>query len=166
ELPRHESAGCWLMVQFGADNAADSERTAAEFVAWLTSEKGYEADRVVTMRSRQEGGNSEDLWEIREGGLGSTAFPPDGKDHWPGWEDSAVPPPRVGAYVRDLQRLYDKHGLRGAMYGHLGQGCIHSRISFDLKHADGIANYLAFMAEAAAHVCSSGTSLSGEHGNG
>ncbi|HET7405922.1 MAG TPA: FAD-linked oxidase C-terminal domain-containing protein [Mycobacteriales bacterium] len=165
ELPR-PGEHAWLLVQFGADEAADSERQAAEFCAWLTADKGFEPDRMVLAKSKQEGGNSEDFWAIRESGLGSTAFPPDGTDHWPGWEDSAVPPPRVGDYLRDLKRLYRKHGLRGAMYGHLGQGCIHSRISFDLRTEQGLKTYRAFMEEAADLVTSYGGSLSGEHGDG
>ncbi len=103
---------------------------------------------------------------MREGGLGATAFPETGDDHWPGWEDSAVPPERVGDYMADLKRLYDKHGYVGAMYGHIGQGCVHSRINFDLRSAQGIANYRAFMEEAADLCVSYGGSLSGEHGDG
>jgi Fe-S oxidoreductase len=117
------------------------------------------------MRSKQEGGNSEDIWQIRESGLGSTAFP-EGQDHWPGWEDSAVPPARVGDYLRDLKALYARHGLRGAFYGHLGQGCIHSRISFDLYSPEGVRDYRAFLEEAADLVVSYGGTLSGEHGDG
>jgi FAD/FMN-containing dehydrogenase/Fe-S oxidoreductase len=167
ELPRHDAAeGAWLLVQFGDESAAVSEAKAQEFMAWLTQAKEYEPDRIEIVRSKQEGGRSEDIWAIREAGLGSTAFPPDGKDHWPGWEDSAVPPDRVGDYLRDLEALYGRHGLTGAMYGHLGQGCIHSRISFDLRSADGVADYRAFMEEAADLVVSYGGSLSGEHGDG
>ena len=139
ELPRRDEGGAWLMVQFGADTADESVSRCEEFVSWLLNRKGYAEDRIAVAKSAQEGGNSEDLWAIRESGLGSTAFPPDG-DHWPGWEDSAVPPDRVGDYVRDLKALYAKHGLVGAMYGHLGEGCIHSRISFDLRSADGSAH--------------------------
>lgn len=99
-------------------------------------------------------------------GLGSTAFPVDSGNHWPGWEDSAVPWRRVGDYVRDLQQLYAKHNLRGAMYGHLGEGCIHSRVGFDLRHKDGLVNYRNFMEEAGDLVASYGGSMSGEHGDG
>ena len=166
ELPRHESAGAWLLVQFGADTAAESARQTREFTEWLAGERGYDQDRVVVMKSKQDGGSSEDLWAIRESGLGSTAFPPGGKDHWPGWEDSAVPPAKVGPYVRDLQALYDRYGLVGALYGHFGQGCVHSRISFDLRTAAGLASYRDFMTEAANLVVSYGGSLSGEHGDG
>ncbi len=103
---------------------------------------------------------------MREGGLGATAFPPDGHDHWPGWEDSAVPPERSGDYLRDLKRLYREYDYSGAIYGHIGQGCIHSRIDFDLRSAEGIRTYRSFLEEAADLVVSYGGSLSGEHGDG
>ncbi len=97
------------------------------------------------------------LWEVREGGLGATAFS-DGNDHWPGWEDSAVPPERIGDYLRDLKRLYDEYGYRGAMYGHVGQGCVHSRIDFDLRTPEGLKTYRRFMEAAADLVVSYGGS--------
>jgi FAD/FMN-containing dehydrogenase/Fe-S oxidoreductase len=166
ELPRRDKPdAAWLLVQFGADEPGASERTAEEFKNWLL-DKGYEPDRIKITRSKQEGGQSQQLWEIREGGLGATAFPPDGQDHWPGWEDSAVPPARIADYIRDLRALYEKYDYRGAMYGHFGQGCIHSRVSFDLRHADGLKKFRSFMEEAADLVCSYGGSLSGEHGDG
>jgi FAD/FMN-containing dehydrogenase/Fe-S oxidoreductase len=165
ELP-HPEGGAWLVVQFGADTTEDSVAQADRFVAWLTGEKGYDRDRVRIAKSTQEGGTSEHLWAIRESGLGSTAFPPDGQDHWPGWEDSAVPPTRIAEYVRKLREVMDRHGITGAMYGHFGQGCIHCRLSFDLRTADGLATYRAFMEEAGDLVASMGGSVSGEHGDG
>ncbi|WP_103380931.1 FAD-binding and (Fe-S)-binding domain-containing protein [Pseudonocardia dioxanivorans] len=165
ELPRRREGGAWLMVQFGADTTDESVARSRAFVDWLRGDKGYDDDRIRVAKSVQEGGNSETLWAIREGDLGSTAFPADG-DHWPGWEDSAVPPEKVGAYIRELDALYDRHGLRGAMYGHLGEGCIHSRISFDLRTAEGIRDYRAFMNDASDLVTRYGGTLSGEHGDG
>jgi FAD/FMN-containing dehydrogenase/Fe-S oxidoreductase len=163
ELPKDESRA-WLLVQFGADTAEESEDTARRFAQWLTEGKGYHPGRIVIAESKQEGGWSQDLWEIRQGGLGSTAFAR-GEDNWPGWEDSAVPPDKLG-YVRDLRSLMNRYGLKGSMYGHFGQGCIHCRLSFDLRTDGGIANYRAFMEEAGDLVASYGGSLSGEHGDG
>jgi FAD/FMN-containing dehydrogenase/Fe-S oxidoreductase len=162
----HPDHGAWLLVQFGADEAAASAEAARRFAAWLTDDRGYDQDRVAVFESEQDGGKSEELWRIREAGLAATAFPPDGKDHWPGWEDSAVPPGRCGDYLRDLRALLARHDLGGQFYGHIGQGCIHGRYSFDLRTAQGIANYRAFMEEAADLVVSYGGSLSGEHGDG
>jgi FAD/FMN-containing dehydrogenase/Fe-S oxidoreductase len=166
ELPRHGEAGAWLLIQFGADSPAESREQAERFVSWATGERGYAEDRVTIMASEQDGGASGDIWQIRESGLGSTAFPPGGHDHWPGWEDSAVPPAKVGPYLRDLEDLYRRFGLVGALYGHFGQGCVHSRISFDLRTPEGVGNYREFMHAAADLVTSYGGSLSGEHGDG
>jgi FAD/FMN-containing dehydrogenase/Fe-S oxidoreductase len=164
ELP-HAGSRAWLLVQFGADTAEEPLARAHEFAEWLQKEKDHPAGRILIKKSKQEGGQSQDIWEIREGGLGSTAFAR-GEDNWPGWEDSAVPPDRLGGYVVDLRNLMNRHGIRGAMYGHFGQGCIHCRLSFKLRHAGGIATYRAFLEEAADLVVSYGGSLSGEHGDG
>ena len=165
DLPR-SGQGAWLLVQFGADEAQAAVDAAQRFAAWLTGGQGYDTDRVVIFKSEQAGGNSAELWAIREAGLAATAFPPDGKDHWPGWEDSAVPPERCGDYLRELRALLDRHGLNGQFYGHIGQGCIHGRYSFDLRTAPGLAIYRRFMEDAADLVVSYGGSLSGEHGDG
>jgi FAD/FMN-containing dehydrogenase/Fe-S oxidoreductase len=166
ELPDLGPGHAWLLVQFGSDSAKESEGRAQAFAKHLTKVLGYAEDRIVIAKSAQEGGSSEHIWEVREGGLGSTAFPPGDIDHWPGWEDSAVPPERIRDYLVDLQQLYAKHGLRGAMYGHFGEGCIHSRISFDLRRPAGLSTYRSFLEEAADLVTSYGGTLSGEHGDG
>ncbi len=166
ELPEADHGDAWLLVQFGAETAEESEERASDLHQWLTKKRKYDPKRISIERSQQEGGKSGQIWQLREGGLGATAFPPDGKDHWPGWEDSAVPPEQAGAYLRDLRKLYDRYGMEGATYGHFGQGCIHSRIDFDLRHPEGLREYRKFMNEAADLCISYGGSLSGEHGDG
>ena len=81
------------------------------------------------------------LWEIRESGLGATAWVPGKSDTWPGWEDSAVAPKQLGAYLRDLRQLWDRYGYEADMYGHFGQGCLHCRIDFDLTSREGIDHF-------------------------
>jgi FAD/FMN-containing dehydrogenase/Fe-S oxidoreductase len=164
QLPRLGD-NAWLLVQFGAETAEDSVAQAERFCAWLRDEKGYDEARIKVFKSQQEGGESSTIWQVRESGLGSTAFPEDG-DHWPGWEDSAVPPDRISEYLRDLKQLLDKHGIKTQFYGHFGQGCIHGRASFDLRTPAGLRTYRAFMEEAADLVVRYGGSLSGEHGDG
>ncbi|MBD0293570.1 MAG: 4Fe-4S dicluster domain-containing protein, partial [Jiangellaceae bacterium] len=107
------------------------------------------------------------IWQVRESGLGATARVPGLPDTWPGWEDSAVGPDRLGDYLRDLQKLYQEYGFEQAsLYGHFGQGCVHTRIPFDLVHADGVAQFRSFIERAADLVTDYGGSLSGEHGDG
>lgn len=132
---------------------------------WVGNDEEAELESMIAAGGRK-GEIYAQLRDLREAGLGATAFPPGGKDHGPGWEDSAVPPSRLGDYLRDLRELCDKHGLIGAMYGHFGEGCVHSRMSFDLRTAEGLAIYRTFLEEAADLVVAYGGSVSGEHGDG
>ena len=106
------------------------------------------------------------IWEVRESSLGATAFVPGERDTWPGWEDSAVAPEKLGSYLRDLNKLFGKYGFEPALYGHFGQGCIHCRVPFDLVTSNGLETYRSFMDEATTLVAGYGGSLSGEHGDG
>jgi FAD/FMN-containing dehydrogenase len=58
--------------------------------------------------------HEEQMWAVRESGLGATARVPGQPDTWPGWEDAAVPPQRLGDYLRDVQRLYAEFGYQQA----------------------------------------------------
>jgi Fe-S oxidoreductase len=109
----------------------------------------------------------DELWKAREAGLGATAYPPQGRETHEGWEDAAVPPDRLGEYLRDFRRLLDRYGYASAsLYGHFGHGCVHTRMPTDLRTAEGIAAYRRFAEEAAHLVAGYGGSLSGEHGDG
>jgi len=114
--------------------------------------------------------HEDDLWRTREAGLGATAHVPGEHDTWEGWEDSAVAPDKLGDYLRDLEKLYEEFGYADesapSLYGHFGQGCVHTRIPFELRTADGVAHYRRFLERAADLVSSYGGSLSGEHGDG
>jgi FAD/FMN-containing dehydrogenase len=111
-----------------------------------------------------------ELWQVREAGLGATAHVPGQLDTFEGWEDSAVAPERLGDYLRDLDQLCNEFGFTDAampaLYGHFGQGCVHTRIPFDLYTTGGVAAYRRFMEAAADLVARYGGSLSGEHGDG
>ncbi len=106
------------------------------------------------------------LWRVREDASGTATRMADGSEAWPGWEDCAVPPARLGGYLRDFRALLTAHGLRGTPYGHFGDGCIHVRIDFDLMTDAGVARFRRFSEELADLVVAHGGSLSGEHGDG
>jgi FAD/FMN-containing dehydrogenase/Fe-S oxidoreductase len=107
------------------------------------------------------------VWQIRESGLGSSAFIPGRPRTWPGAEDSAVPPANLGAFLRGFDRILSGRNLKVATYyGHFGEGCVHARVNFDLMTAPGIATFRDAMVELGELVASLGGSLSGEHGDG
>ncbi|MGW1745630.1 FAD-binding and (Fe-S)-binding domain-containing protein [Streptomyces sp. NPDC002092] len=153
-LPR---GGAWLFVETGGDTEAQA-RARAEAVVRA-------ADVVDSLVVTDPGGQRA-LWRIREDASGTATRMPDGSEAWPGWEDCAVPPARLGAYLRDFRRLLTSHGLRGTPYGHFGDGCIHVRIDFDLLSEAGIGRFRRFSEELADVVVAHGGSLSGEHGDG
>ena len=162
ELSQMPEGRAWLMVEFGGETREEADEKARALVSDLERTEHAPAGCSIFDDPEQKA----KLWQVREAGLAATAFPPDGKDHWPGWEDSAVPPERLGGYLRDLRALYRRYDYQGATYGHFGQGCIHSRISFDLRTAEGLVKFRSFMEEASDLVVSYGGSLSGEHGDG
>ncbi len=151
----------FLMVEFGGDSKEDADDQARRCM-----EKLKQDSNPPTMKLFDDPKEEEMIWKVREGGLGSTAWVPGRPDNWPGWEDSAVLPEKVGPYLRDLRKLFDKFDYHPSLYGHLGQGCIHCRVGFDLYTAEGIKKFRQFMEEAADLVVSYGGSLSGEHGDG
>ncbi|MFE6713165.1 FAD-binding and (Fe-S)-binding domain-containing protein [Streptomyces sp. NPDC057695] len=106
------------------------------------------------------------LWRIREDAAGTATRTPDGGEAWPGWEDCAVPPERLGAYLREFRALLAEFGLRGTPYGHFGDGCVHVRIDFDLWTDRGVREFRRFSEAVADLVVAHGGSLSGEHGDG
>jgi FAD/FMN-containing dehydrogenase/Fe-S oxidoreductase len=161
EIPLLPDGDGWLLVEFGGETKAESDEKAEECMARLR--KG---SHTPTMRLFDDRAEEDRLWEVREAGLGATAYIPGERDSWEGWEDAAVPPERLGDYLRRFRDLLDKHEYRTALYGHFGDGCTHCRITFDLTSAGGIREWRQFLDEAADLVVEFGGSLSGEHGDG
>ncbi|GAA2614527.1 FAD-linked oxidase C-terminal domain-containing protein [Actinomadura fulvescens] len=153
--------GGWLYCEVGGDSLAEAREAAHALVA-AVREIVPETSAVVV----DEPAEMRALWWIREAGAGIVTRLPDGGEAWPGWEDSAVPPERLGVYLRELYGLMRGHGLRGVPYGHFGEGCLHLRLDFGLDTPGGVAAYREFMEAAAELVISHGGTVSGEHGDG
>ncbi|WP_448061991.1 FAD-binding and (Fe-S)-binding domain-containing protein [Cellulomonas hominis] len=145
----------WLMVEVGGetlDEAMDRARA-------LVRDAGTAAVGLFP-----PGPQAAAMWRIREDGAGLGGRTPSGAQAWPGFEDSAVPPERLGGYLRDLEALMTAHGVDGLAYGHFGDGCVHLRIDLPLERSGDLLR--SFMTDAAHLVASHGGSLSGEHGDG
>jgi FAD/FMN-containing dehydrogenase/Fe-S oxidoreductase len=153
--------GGWLIVEFGGETREEADGEAQRVMEALKKQAHPPAMRLFNDPEQEK-----KVWEIRESGLGATAHVPNKGTAWPGWEDSAVPPERVGGYLRDLRGLLEKYDYECDLYGHFGQGCIHVRIDFDLKTMEGLKTYRAFLDEATNLVVRYGGSFSGEHGDG
>ncbi|ORM37875.1 FAD-binding and (Fe-S)-binding domain-containing protein [Williamsia sp. 1135] len=164
----------WLYIDLDEESAEDPALAAAQLL-----EKLYANGRLVDGRTVPDPAQRISLWRVREDGAGLSSRlvsseevnPEDGGhggtyESWPGWEDSAVAPENLADYLEGFTELLDHHGLTGVMYGHFGAGCMHVRITFDLRSAEGRAVMRRFCTDAAALVVKHGGSLSGEHGDG
>jgi FAD/FMN-containing dehydrogenase/Fe-S oxidoreductase len=148
----------FLIVEAGGESREEAEAKVRRMVEGVRT--------GARIRIVSDPGEQRRIWEAREASLGATAFVRGQPEHWPGWEDSAVPPDKLGGYLRELERLFAEHGYTAALYGHFGDGVTHCRVNFDFHSERGLAQYRRFMREAAALVHSYGGSLSGEHGDG
>ncbi len=145
----------WLMVEVGADTLDEAlDRARA-----LAAHSGTTAVGLFP-----PGPQATAMWRIREDGAGLGGRTPSGEQAWPGFEDSAVPPAQLGAYLRELEALMARHRVDGLAYGHFGDGCVHLRLDIPLERSGDPLR--AFMQDAAELVASHGGSLSGEHGDG
>jgi FAD/FMN-containing dehydrogenase/Fe-S oxidoreductase len=151
----------WLMVEFGDDTPAMATERAHALMDRLSGTGPEPA-----MSLFEDPNDQRRVWAIRESGLAATVGVPGEPFTWEGWEDAAVPPDRLGGYLRDLRALADRFGYRCPLYGHFGDGCVHNRMTFDFRTAEGVTQYRAFVEAAADIVLRYGGSFSGEHGDG
>jgi len=154
------AGGGWLMVEFGGQTAREAESQARGLVEALSRSATPPNTRLFS------GQQAKRIWEIREASLGVTSHVPGEPLNWEGWEDAAVAPEKLGAYLRDLRKMMAAFNYKGSLYGHFGHACVHTRLNFDLQSKEGIAKFRQFVEEAADLVVSYGGSLSGEHGDG
>ena len=153
-LPRGRA---WLFVEFAGDDLGEvTERARRLAGQGLADDAAVVEDPVVQAR----------LWRIREDGAGLAGRAPSGKPAWPGWEDAAVPPARLGEYLAAFDELVSSYGMTSAPFGHFGDGCMHVRLDLPLDRPDGTKVMRAFLTESARLVGGFGGSLSGEHGDG
>ena len=165
EIDLLPAGDAWVVLEFGAvaesQAIEQAERGAAFFRARPFGPRP--STKIVTDRIVQK-----QIWSIRENGASATqlSIDPEIPDPQVGWEDAAVDPHRLGDYLRAFDALVKRYGYRSSLFGHFGDGCVHARITFDLRSKPGVDKYRNFVREAAELVVAFGGSLSGEHGDG
>ncbi|QBJ96702.1 FAD-binding oxidoreductase [Rhodococcus sp. ABRD24] len=153
-LPR---GAAWLFVEIAGashDEVLERSRALADGCRAIDSLVVEDPTRVAA------------LWRIREDGAGLAGRSPAGKPAYAGWEDAAVPPGRMGPYLREFDALLAEFGLTGLPYGHFADGCLHIRLDLPLDRPSGTDVFRRFLIAAAELVARYGGSLSGEHGDG
>ena len=151
----------WLLLEFGGKDKTESDANARKCM-----DEFKDRSDSPSMKLYDDATEEKQVWHLREEGLGATAKIPDMPENHEGFEDASVPPDKLGAYLREFKKLMDQYGYEGPLYGHFGQGCVHTRLTFDLRTADGLRKWRGFLQRASDLVVSYHGSLSGEHGDG
>jgi len=154
-VPEFPDGGGWLLVEVGGENAAE-----ALFAAGRLARDA----ETPWVRILPAGAEAAAVWRIRADGAGLAGRTVAGAQAWPGWEDAAVPPAHLAAYLREFEALMESYGVEGVPYGHFGDGCVHVRIDIPLEKDGSVLR--SFVTQAARLVTAHGGSLSGEHGDG
>ncbi len=160
DLDRLPNGVGFLLIEMGGWSEEEA-RSKAESVA--RAAQSWPSPPVAHICTPEEAAS---IWHVRESALGAMVFVPGEPNRWEGWEDAAVRPARLGDYLRSITKLMAEYGYRSPLYGHYGQGCVHTRINFDFSTQEGIKQFREFIDRAADLVISFGGSLSGEHGDG
>jgi FAD/FMN-containing dehydrogenase/Fe-S oxidoreductase len=150
----------FLLVELGAWTAEEVRAKSEELARACQQWPVRPVARICTPEEAVS------IWKVRDSALGAMVFVPGEPDRYEGWEDAAVPPAQLGNYLRAITALMDEYGYRSPLYGHYGQGCVHTRINFDFRSVEGIEKFREFITRAADVVIGFGGSLSGEHGDG
>jgi FAD/FMN-containing dehydrogenase/Fe-S oxidoreductase len=157
-LPKGDT---WVLAEFGGDTQQEAKEKGQQAMKRIDSElHGHLEVKMIEDPHDQKA-----VWHVREVGVDASRVP-GVEDAVPAWEDAAVPPQQVGNYLRDFYKIADEHHYHFSIFGHFGDGCIHCRLTVDVKTADGVKNFRRFMNDAADLVVRYGGSFSGEHGDG
>ncbi|MDR2896537.1 MAG: FAD-binding oxidoreductase [Propionibacteriaceae bacterium] len=146
----------WTFVELAGDDLSEVESRSRQLLQAAGAIEGWLIDQPDQASA---------IWQIRSDGAGLAGVSLD-SPAYPGWEDAAVPPSRLGEYLRSFEQLLDDFGFHALPYGHFGEGCVHARIDFPLTQPGGADRYRQFVIESARLVARLGGSLSGEHGDG
>ncbi len=148
----------------GAMLVVEHSGTAAEVADALQAIPGA---RIVTDPTAQE-----HIWAARRLGIGrAQAAVTDraaGRDPRPVpfIEDPAVPPDRLGDFVREARAMLRDEQVLAIWYGHASVGCLHIRPMMDLSRPAEVRQMRRLAEGMAEIVASHDGSLSGEHGDG
>ena len=165
EIDLLPAGNAWVVLEFGGDTIAGAYAQAEKAEEYFKARIGGPRPSSWIVDDPQL---QKRIWSIRENGASAThlSIDPNSPDPVVGWEDAAVDPHRLGDYLRAFQALVDRFDYETSLYGHFGDGCVHARITFNLRTVEGVAKFREFIREAAILVVEFGGSLTGEHGDG
>jgi FAD/FMN-containing dehydrogenase len=120
----------------------------------------------VAFRVEVDAHKKEELWKLRQGASAIIAHAEGSAKALPVIEDGIVPIEKFSEYVNGIYGLFQRHGLRAAIWGHGADANLHMRPLLDLSQVGDRQKAFKIMDEYYNMVIEMGGSTSGEHGDG
>jgi len=153
--------GAILAIQFEGDDLAEIRAKAEACQTLMLGDGHATAAPILT-----DAGEMNRVWELRKAGLGllmgvwaETKTPEF-------MEDTAVRVADLPAYIRDIEALCARYGVRCVYYAHASVGELHLRPELNMTVPEGLDTMKAMAVDVADIVKGYRGSLSGEHGDG
>ncbi len=123
--------GALLIVEFDEDNPVDNSRLLKALAAHAAeTDKGKFPVIEILGENAQAS-----LWRLRREALNRAWTLKSAAQPLSFLDDGAVPLHRLAAYGEELEALFRRYGVRSAIYGQAGRGCLHVRPILNLRHA-------------------------------
>lgn len=153
--------GAILAIQFEGDDLEEIRAKAEACQTLMLGDGHATAAPILT-----DAGEMNRVWELRKAGLGllmgvwaETKTPEF-------MEDTAVRVADLPAYIRDIEALCARYGVRCVYYAHASVGELHLRPELNMTVPEGLDTMKAMAVDVADIVKGYRGSLSGEHGDG
>jgi FAD/FMN-containing dehydrogenase len=156
---RADSCGCLLFVEFAGNSRSVEESMVGckQSLAGNCSVLEYASDEQSLTR----------IWQARKGALNGIMKMTVGSRKPIGLiEDTVVRPELLAAHVTNLLQTYRENKLDYVMFGHAGDGNIHTRPIIDLDSKSEVEMMERIADKVFADVISTGGTITGEHGDG
>src|SRR5260370_8442089 len=92
-----------LLVEFGDDDPTEARHRAMQLLDRLKNVSDPPGARLYSQSEAPK------VWQIREAGPRAAAFAPGAPAEWEGWDDAALAPEKLGAYLRDIRNLLNEN---------------------------------------------------------
>jgi FAD/FMN-containing dehydrogenase len=160
EVDMHRGNGCLLYVEFAGDNLIDVEQ---KFVS--CKEKLSSMSTLIESVTDEQ--SSVRIWRARKNALNNITKLTVGSRKPLGLiEDTVVSPDILCDYAQFILQKYIENKLDYVIYGHAGNGNLHTRPMINTESQNEIKRYDRLAEEVFTKAISNGGTITGEHGDG
>ncbi len=153
--------GCLLIIEFAADCSIN------EVEERMRSCKHVLADRCSIIEYASDDQSITKIWGARKSALNSIMKLTVGSRKPVGLiEDTVVRPDILAQHAASLVRMYKEKKLDYVMYGHVGDGNMHTRPLIDIASTKEVQLICNIANKVFAQVVKQGGTITGEHGDG